>query len=586
MADGEASGAYREFKALVEAADRKFARARDLPLYAGGDHHSRKAFKAYTRLWRLQQERRRELVAGGLRRWEIGEVASRIGQLYYARYLRTAEPRSLVGAYVFYEAIYSRGYFAAAEGGGASSGDNRHQGLLIRYKELRFIARFLVVAMLMRRAEAVDHLATRLRALVEETKSAYPKTNFKEWKQVLQELGRFLKADGAYKGSRSLRYDNLFDSYTSNLVSIARFHSKRVLKLKEAVLTSYRRNEVKFTELTLDTFRMLQCLEWEPTGSYQIAAKELTENGTVSDQSGPSGLIDIHLSAEISDGSLPSNPQKAIVYHPTVSHLLAVLATICEELSQDSILLIYISASGFAEQNIASQKYVSSSSSHANKSNSHFSSDNHLWLGPRGSGGPNNLYPEDLIPFTRYPLFLVIDSENSHAFKAIHNAEKGEPAAILLSPRISSAMPGAESTAHGSQFTYFLTAPMQAFCQLAGITSDIDTDTYANAENILVSALEEYEGILCTSVGLNNVWGQILPDPFLRRLILRFIFCRAVLFYFHLDEHEQHLPTCLPYLPESVSPNAEAIKTPILLLAESLTVSNRFHFRDCTGNEK
>jgi len=112
-------------------------------------------------------------------------------------------------------------------------------------------------------------------------------------------------------------------------------------------------------------------------------------------------------------------------------------------------------------------------------------------------------------------------------------------------------MPGVEATSHGSQFTYFLTAPMQAFCQLAGITSDIDTvcslfeltipyslkkiisivefvllgfqDTYANAENILFSALEEYEGILCTSVGLNNVWGQILPDPFLRRLILRYL---------------------------------------------------------------
>uniref|UniRef100_A0ACD5XVD8 Uncharacterized protein n=1 Tax=Avena sativa TaxID=4498 RepID=A0ACD5XVD8_AVESA len=430
MTDGEASGAYRDFKALVEAADRKFARARDLPLYGGGDHHSRKAFKAYTRLWRLQQERRRDLVAGGLRRWEIGEVASRIGQLYYARYLRTAEPRSLVGAYVFYEAIYSRGYFAApasasAPASAGGGGGGKHQGLLIRYKELRFIARFLVVAMLMRRAEAVDHLAGRLRSLVQESKSAYPKTNFKEWKQVLQELERFLKADGAYKGSRSLRYDNLFDSYASNLASIARFHSKRVLKLKEAVLTSYHRNEVKFTELTLDTFRMLQCLEWEPTGSYQIAVKELTENGTMSDQSGPSGLIDIHLSTEMSDGSLPSNPQKAIIYHPTVSHLIAVLATICEELSQDSILLIYISASGFADQN-AFQKYASSSSSSArhastfsiNKPNSHTGSDSHLWLGPRGSGGPNNLYPEDLIPFTRYPLFLVIDSENSHAFKA------------------------------------------------------------------------------------------------------------------------------------------------------------------------
>jgi hypothetical protein len=82
--------------------------------------------------------------------------------------------------------------------------------------------------------------------------------------------------------------------------------------------------QIKFTELTLDTFRMLQCLEREPTGSYQIAAKELTENGDVSDQSGPSGLIDIQLSTEISDGSLPSNPQKAIIYHPTVAHLLAV----------------------------------------------------------------------------------------------------------------------------------------------------------------------------------------------------------------------------------------------------------------------
>uniref|UniRef100_A0A0E0DMP1 Protein SCAI n=1 Tax=Oryza meridionalis TaxID=40149 RepID=A0A0E0DMP1_9ORYZ len=495
MADGEASsGAYREFKALTEAADRKFARARDVPLYGGGvDHHSRKAFKAYTRLWRLQQERRRELVAGGLRRWEIGEVASRIGQLYYARYLRTAEPRSLVGAYVFYEAIYSRGYFAAAAQVVVGGGD-RHQGLLIRYKELRFIARFLVVAMLMRRAEAVDHLASRLRSLVEETKSAYP-----------------------------------------------------------------------------------------------IAAKELTENGTISDQSGPSGLIDIHLSSEISDGNLPANPQKAIIYHPTVSHLLAVLATVCEELSQDSILLVYLSASGFSEQNITSQNYASSSSYARatsvypiDKPNSNGNSDNHLWLGPRGSGGPNNLYPEDLIPFTRYPLFLVIDSENSHAFKA----EKGEPAALLLSPRIASAMPGVESTSNGSQFTYFLTAPMQAFCQLAGITSDIDSDTYANAEIILFSALEQYEGILCTSVGLNNVWGQILPDPFLRRLIVRFIFCRAVIFYFHPEENGEHIPTCLPSLPESVAPNAEAIMAPILELAENLVVSDRFHFRHSVRNNK
>lgn len=32
--------------------------------------------------------------------------------------------------------------------------------------------------------------------------------------------------------------------------------------------------------------------------------------------------------------------------------------------------------------------------------------------------GLSNLYPADIIPFTRKPLFLIIDSDNSHAFKA------------------------------------------------------------------------------------------------------------------------------------------------------------------------
>lgn len=37
---------------------------------------------------------------------------------------------------------------------------------------------------------------------------------------------------------------------------------------------------------------------------------------------------------------------------------------------------------------------------------------------PFGFLGPNNLYPGDIIPFTRRPLFLIIDSDDSHAFKA------------------------------------------------------------------------------------------------------------------------------------------------------------------------
>lgn len=51
---------------------------------------------------------REVLTSRGMERWEIGDIASKIGQLYYNYYLRTSEIRFLHEAYVFYEAIRSR----------------------------------------------------------------------------------------------------------------------------------------------------------------------------------------------------------------------------------------------------------------------------------------------------------------------------------------------------------------------------------------------------------------------------------------------------------------------------------------------
>ena len=42
--------------------------------------------------------------------WQIGEIASRIGQLYYQFYLRKGDTCYLDEAYVFYEAIRARQY--------------------------------------------------------------------------------------------------------------------------------------------------------------------------------------------------------------------------------------------------------------------------------------------------------------------------------------------------------------------------------------------------------------------------------------------------------------------------------------------
>ncbi|XP_058087257.1 uncharacterized protein LOC131234415 [Magnolia sinica] len=597
MGDTDTVATAKVFRSLVESADRKFARVRDLPTHGSrGPHHQHyfhKVFKAYTKLWKFQQENRSRLVQSGLNRWEIGEIASRIGQLYYGQYLRTSEARFLLESYVFYEAILNRGYFEA--GSCSSGGPQKDLGL--RFKELRFFARFLVVSLLLNRTETVRALVDRFRALVDDSRSAFPDTNFKEWKQVVQEIVRFLKADTAFMNIRPLRYCMLFDSHPASLPHVARFHARRILKLKDAVLTSYHRNEVKFTELTLDTFRMLQCLEWEPSGSfYQMRTKESSNNGAYADQSGPSGLIDINLAADMTDPTLPPNPRKYILYRPSVTHLISVIATICEELPPDSILLLYISASGKAGQKTESSGASKKSSncerdsslsqppiSGKRESTDCFGSS--LFLGSRGSGDLNNLHPGDIIPFTRRPLFLIIDSDNSHAFKVMHGAERGEKAALLLSPGRPTfqSLSSADLTHNGSQFTFFLTAPLQAFCQLVGFsTSDTDMNVYNEADTILSSGFSEWEVILCTSSKcLDLVWAQVLSDPFLRRLILRFIFCRSVLSLFRrLGNGDQYLPDCLPHLPDSVSPTSAAVEINILRLAKCLGVESHFHFTD------
>lgn len=61
----------------------------------------------------------------------------------------------------------------------------------------------------------------------------------------------------------------------------------------------------------------------------------------------------------------------------------------------------------------------------------------------------------------------------------------------------------------------------------------------------------------------------------------RFIFCRSVLSMFcPLGNENQYLPDCLPQLPDSVSPSAEAVQIKILRLAKTLGVSSHFQLTD------
>ncbi|KAH9299707.1 hypothetical protein KI387_031389, partial [Taxus chinensis] len=307
---------------LVDKADKKFARVRDLPSYGRSkyDSYFHKVFKVYTKLWKFQQENRQKLVEAGLKRWEIGEIASRIAQLYYSQYQRTSEASYLSESYIFYEAILSREYFK-------ESG----QDIALANKQLRCYARFIIVCLMLNRREMVQHLLNQ-------------EADAKEWKRVVQEIIRFMKADSTFSNSRPLRYSVRLDPHPNSIPRVASLEGKQVLKLRDAILTSYHHNEIKFAEVTLDTFQMLQCLEWEPSGIfYQSRTGDSGMNGSFTGQTGSSRM---NPAEDITDPTLPPNPRKAILYRPSVTHFLAVLATICEELPADSTVLLYISASG------------------------------------------------------------------------------------------------------------------------------------------------------------------------------------------------------------------------------------------------
>ncbi|MCO5552712.1 hypothetical protein L7F22_006229 [Adiantum nelumboides] len=147
------------FWTLAAKADKKFSSLRDLPPYGGNkwDTYYNKAFQVYTKLWKFQQENRQTLVDAGLRRWEIGEIASRIGQLYYNYYMRTSDATFLSESYIFYEAIINRDYFK-----------DIGKDLTLANKQFRFLVRFIVVCLLLNRREMAIQLTRQLRALVDE----------------------------------------------------------------------------------------------------------------------------------------------------------------------------------------------------------------------------------------------------------------------------------------------------------------------------------------------------------------------------------------------------------------------------------
>lgn len=547
-----------EFCHLLEKSKQLFNGLRDMPQYGHKQWQGYfgRTFDIYTKLWKFQQQHRAVLDRNyGLKRWQIGEIASKIGQLYYHYYLRTSETNYLNEAFSFYAAIRGRAYYSRAVREDRY-GDYRSD---LMVKKLRYYARFIVVCLLLKKMKLVRDLVRELSKQIDDYTTTYEPEDQLEWSLVLGEIKAFIEADTIV---------NVLDSDSNSIVLSHRLNPLitppverspiMTLSLQEVLIVGNVADQVKFSELTLDMFRMLQTLEREPQD-------ELTQ---VYDTSPATGRVPCENGGIINKRE---NPHKYLLYKPTLPQLQVFLASGYKELPPNGALLLYISADGsFPVRPQPEDTGYDLGGVLMNPKRDVEPQDN------KRSGQFKEhccLFPGDLFPFTRRPTFMVVDSDNSLAFASIpHYFDM--PLVVLISPQ--DVPPTFQDHAHkGSLFTLFLHSPLSAFCFVTNIV-DVPIHLWDKCLAYIDRFITEASRLVTRCRGVDASYLNFLGDDFLRLLLCRYIFCDVVLRIHRAFKASQFHPRSHPPLPQLDIIENPTLQRYVLDLASQLDVRHLF----------
>ncbi|KAM6243638.1 protein SCAI isoform 2-T2 [Porphyrio hochstetteri] len=538
-----------DFCYLLDKSKQLFNGLRDLPQYGQKQWQSYfgRTFDVYTKLWKFQQQHRQVLDNRyGLKRWQIGEIASKIGQLYYHYYLRTSETSYLNEAFSFYSAIRQRSYYSQV---------NKEDRPELVVKKLRYYARFIVVCLLLNKMDVVKDLVKELSDEIEDYTHRFNTEDQVEWNLVLQEVAAFIEADPVMV----LNDDNTI-VITSNRLSetgaplLEQGMIVGQLALADALIIGNCNNQVKFSELTIDMFRMLQALEREPMN----LASQMNKPGMQESTEKPARR---------------ENPHKYLLYKPTFSQLYTFLAASFKELPANSVLLIYLSATGVFPSGRSDSEGPYDFGGVLTNSNRDIINGDAIHKRNQSYKEMHCLHPGDLYPFTRKPLFIIVDSSNSVAYKNFTNLF-GQPLVCLLSP---TAYPKAlqDQSQRGSLFTLFLNNPLMAFLFVSGLSS-MRRGLWEKCQDYLRKINRDIAQLLTHSRSIDQSFLQFFGDEFLRLLLTRFVFCSATMRMHKIFRETRNYPESYPQLPRDETVENPHLQKHILELASILDVRNVF----------
>ncbi|XP_061656557.1 protein SCAI isoform X2 [Syngnathoides biaculeatus] len=538
-----------DFCYLLDKSKQLFNGLRDLPQY-GHKHwqsYFGRTFDVYTKLWKFQQQHRQILDSRyGLKRWQIGEVASKIGQLYYHYYLRTSETSYLNEAFSFYSAIRQRSYYYQV---------NREDRPELVVKKLRYYARYIVVCLLLNKTDLVKVLVKELSEEIEDYTQRFNTEDQLEWNLVLQEVASFVEADPVV----------LLDDNSSVTVLSYRLQEGCVppleqgmvvgqLILADALIIGNSNSQVKFSELTIDMFRMLQALEREPAN----LAIQTSKQGILEPTEKPAKR---------------ENPHKYLLYKPTFSQLFTFLAASFKELPANSVLLVYLSAAGILPSLNSEFEGPFDFGGVLTNSNRDIANGEVIQKRNQSHKEMHCLHPGDLLPFTRKPLFIIVDSTNSTAYKNFTNMF-GQPLVCLLSPKLYPKSVQDQSQ-RGSLFTLFLYSPLLGFFSVCGL-STVRGKLWQSAQEFLHKVDRDIGQMITRSQTIDQAFLQFFGDEFLRLLLIRFVFCSATLRLHKVFREAQSFPESYPEFPKQDTVENSILQKHILKMATLLDVQNLF----------
>jgi hypothetical protein len=240
-------------------------------------------------------------------------------------------------------------------------------------KKLRYYARYIVVCLLLRKTKQVRDLIKEFGRQIDDYVKTYDPSDQLEWQLVKNEINEFMDADailniennGMENRSNAITLTNRLDTDqvpkiapNSNLISNSDFikNTSSHLNLQEILIVGNCQDQIKFSELSLDMFRMLQACEREPSVSSADINSSLLKNITNNIESNSTGsglaLNDLERSRETSQAIVQrDNSHKYLLYKPSFSQFVTYLSAAFKDMPPHGVLMVYVSADACESHN-------------------------------------------------------------------------------------------------------------------------------------------------------------------------------------------------------------------------------------------